>query len=58
MNILTFLIGLPGASEWVFIILYSTLFILGPVMAFIFYRESQRLRKEIRELKELLNKDK
>ena len=49
------LFGMPGASEWLVIIIAIIFFITMPILAIVFYLRIRELRKQISELTEEKN---
>ena len=47
---MTFLIGMPGSSEWILIILGLFFFLTMPILAIVFYTRNKELKKQIKIL--------
>jgi len=47
---------MPGGSEWLIVVLYGLFVLLFPIVSIIFYFQLQRLKRENKELREILNK--
>lgn len=54
------LFSMPGASEWIFIILILLVFLITPILAIVYYLRSKDLDKQLqvvtKERNELLEK--
>jgi hypothetical protein len=47
---MTFLIGMPGGSEWVLIIITLVFLLTMPILAIVFYTRNRELKKQIATL--------
>jgi len=56
MSNIVFLLSMPGGSEWLIVVLYGLFVLLFPIVSIIFYFQLQRLKRENRELRDMLNK--
>lgn len=56
MNNVTFLLSMPGGSEWLLVLIVLAVFIVAPVLAIVYYLETKRLRKENQELRNKLDR--
>ena len=56
MNNIVFLLSMPGGAEWLIVLLYGAFVLLFPIMSIIFYFQVQRLKKENKGLREIIEK--
>ena len=47
---MTYLLSMPGTSEWIILIPILFLFIWMPILLIVFYIRNRQLRKQIQEL--------
>jgi len=56
---MTFLLSMPGGSEWIIVGVMGLLFIVSPILAFMYYQKNKDLKKQLdavtKERNDLMN---